>query len=160
MAKEKHSGWVANLSNGETAFESAQVPGERTPWGKLNERCAEEGLWVTQIQLQIEGKTWVGISNADGYCWFRDVSVDGLMSGVQNRREHAGIGSIIGNVVYCTVIDSNLQSKQSTRPLASMRAHCVLKPAGKLASFDEFKDAQLKDVVAGKHPLFENNESN
>ena len=129
MSKDKHQGWVANLSNGETVFEGELVPGERTPWGKLIERCMEEDLFVTQIQLQIAGQTWIGLSGADGYCWFRDVRIEGFVSGSVNDQRHAGIGSVIGNSVYCTIINSQNEAKQETRPLASMQAHCILKPA-------------------------------
>lgn len=148
MAKEKHQGWVANLNTGETVFESEQVPGERTPWGKLNERCQTEGLWVTQLQLQLNGKTWVGIQKADGYCWFRDVRVEGYVSGNVKETHHAGIGSVIGDTVYCTVVDANGQSQQHARSLASMRVHCVLRPAGvPEVSFDEFKEANLRQAA-------------
>jgi hypothetical protein len=129
VAKEKHQGWVASLSNGETVFESQQVPGELTPWGKLRQRCSLEGIWITQMQLQINGKNWTGIVNADGYCWFRDVRIEGFMSGNAKESHHAGIGSVLAETVYCTVVDSNGQSQQSARPLANMQAHCVLKPA-------------------------------
>lgn len=150
---EKHQGWVASLSNGETVFEGEQVPGERTPWGKLIERCEEEGLWVTQLQLQIDGKSWMGIKKADGYCWFRDATFSGIVAGTMNQKNYAGIGSVIGEVVYCTVVDDQLQSRQETRPLASMRAHCVLKPAQAIAGYDEFVKAQVEDIVDEKHPL-------
>jgi hypothetical protein len=155
VAKEKHQGWVANLNNGETVFEGQYVPGERTPWGKLRQRCELEGLWITQIQLQIDGKTWVGIGKADGYCWFRDVRIGGLVGGNYSEKHHAGIGSVVGDTVYCTVIDANGQSQQSARPLASMRLHCVLRPASEPEiGLDEFKEANLRleaERRLGKH---------
>lgn len=126
--ESKHQGWVASLSNGETVLETAPVPGERTAWGKLQERCQEEGLFVTQIQLQIDGNTWVGMKNADGYCFFRDMQVGGYVSGNVGERHWAGIGSVVGDTVYCTLVDAGLNSQADTRPLDRMLAHCVLKP--------------------------------
>ncbi len=134
--KPKHQGWVASLSNGETVFEapaSEQVAGERLPWGQLFERCMEEGLWVTQLQLQLHGRTIVGIKNADGYCYFIDYRADGWLgagnSGPANETRHNGLGSVVGNTVYCTLVDEQGQSWQDSRPLSVMRLHCVLKPA-------------------------------
>jgi len=126
---DKHQGWVVNLSNGETVLETPSVAGERTAWGKVIERCEKEGLWITQIQLQIAGRTWVGAKGADGYCFFRDIRIDGFVSGTPNQKNYAGIGSVIGDEVHCTVVDASLQASQDVRPLASMLAHCVLKPA-------------------------------
>lgn len=126
---KKFQGWIASLSNGETVFESPSQPGERTPWGKLIERCERENIWVTQVQLQIAGKTWIGIHQADGYAYFRDYERTGLFTGKVKEKHHVGIGSVIGDNVYCTLINEQLQAQQDVRPLASMRLHCVLKPA-------------------------------
>ena len=128
----KHQGWVASLSNGETVFQTENVPGERTAWGKLIDRCGEEGLWLTQIQLQANKRIIVGIKNAVGYCTFIDYREDGLRH-MDNKpakiTKHAGIGSVVGDNVYCTLVNSEGQSWQDSRPLASMRAHCILQPA-------------------------------
>jgi len=124
-----HQGWVASLSNGETVLEWIPEKGERSAWGQLQERCVEEGLHLTQIQLQVSGRTWIGLFNADGYCFFRDYRQEGLFSGNKKEKHHAGIGSVVGDTVHCTVIDDQNQAQQDARPLARMRAHCVLKPA-------------------------------
>lgn len=131
----KRQGWVASLSNGETVFESdfKLAPGERSPWGQLIERCEVEGIWITQIQLQRYGRNIVGIHNADGYCFFNDKHIQGFRSsgpdGRPAREIHMyGIGSVIDGEVYCTLLDSQGQTRQDTRPLARMRLHCILKP--------------------------------
>lgn len=126
----KHQGWIASLSNGETVFQTENVLGERSAWGKLIDRCADEGLWLTQIQLQLNSRTIVGIKNAVGYCTFVDYREDGLMAdGPGKITRQAGIGSVVGSNVYCTLVNSEGQSWQDSRPLASMRAHCILQPA-------------------------------
>jgi hypothetical protein len=125
----KHQGWVASLSNGETEFERPIAPGEKTAWRQLIERCEEEGIWITQIQLQIKGAAWVGLNDADGYCFFRDYHLSGIATGHKKEKHMAGIGSVVGDLVYCTVVNAENQAQQDVRPLASMRAHCVLKPA-------------------------------
>jgi len=151
----KHQGWVASLSNGETIFETATVPGELSPWQALRKHCEDNDLWITQIQLQIAGKTWVGKKGADGYCFFRDAIIAGYVGGNPNEKHYAGIGSVVGDEVHCTVIDANLQSSQDVRSLASMQAHCVLKPASQqkidnARAFLEEQEALLeKDLGPG-----------
>jgi hypothetical protein len=138
MANEsgtKHSGWIASLSNGETVFEEEPIPGERTSWGKLIERCeADLELFVTQIQLQHGGSTIVGIKKAEGYCAFTDYRAEGFLgkqAGPAKEVRHIGIGSVVGNTVYCTLVNEQGQSWQASRSLVSMRIHCILKPSGK-----------------------------
>lgn len=126
---EKFQGWVASLSNGETIFEWEPEKGERTAWGQIIDRCDKEGIWVTQLQLQIKKRNFIGIHNADGYCYFRDYERTGLYTGNVKEKHRVGIGSVVGDKVYCTVVDEQYQSQQDVRPLASMRSHCVLKPA-------------------------------
>lgn len=156
---DKHQGWVASLSNGETVLEwTPENDGERSAWGQIMERCKEEGIWVTQIQLQIAGNTWRGVKDADGYCFFRDAAAEGFVGGNLNFKHYAGIGSVIGNEVHCTVIDASLQASQDVRSLASMRAHCVLKPAGlirrdKARRFLAEQGALLERDLAGIGPL-------
>lgn len=132
----KHTGWVASLSNGDTVFEESPVPGERTSWGKLIERCgADPDLCVTQIQLQRGGSTIVGVKGAAGYCTFVDYRAEGFQASQDGRPtkevRHIGIGSVLGSIVYCTLLDDQGQSWQDSRSLASMRQHCILKPASK-----------------------------
>ena len=130
--KVRHQGWVASLSNGETVFQEPNLPGERTAWGKLVDRCAASNkeLWVTQIQMQMYGRTVVGIKSAAGYTTFVDYRAEGFMGGERPGREvrYFGIGSVIGDKVYCTLLNEEGQTWQDSRQLASMRLHCILKP--------------------------------
>lgn len=127
---EKHRGWVASLSNGETVFQTADIPGELSPWQRLLERCREEDIYITQIQMQRNKRTIVGVRQADGYCQFVDFRAEGLRNGQFVRTETLyGIGSVVGDKVYCTLINDEGQTWQDTRSLQSMRLHCQLKPA-------------------------------
>jgi len=47
-------GWIASLSNGETVFETEESIEGMSAWQYLRKRCADEGLYVTQIRLH----TW------------------------------------------------------------------------------------------------------
>ena len=127
--KEKHQGWVVSLSNGETVFQTPDIEGERSAWGKLIDRCDEEGLWITQLQLQLYGRTIAGIKGADGYTSFTDYRQEGIVGSGTRIVRHKGIGSVVGDTVICTLLNDEGQTWQDSRPLASMLAHCVLKPA-------------------------------
>ena len=131
--KPKHRGWIASLSNGETVFEAPPQPGERTSWGKLVDRCAADpDLYVTQIQLQLDSGTVVGIKGAAGYCTFVDYRAEGFQASADGRptkeERYVGIGSVIGDNVYCTLVNEQGQSWQDSRSLMNMRLHCIMKP--------------------------------
>jgi hypothetical protein len=94
---------------------------------------------VTQLQLQLDGGTIVGIKNAAGYTAFVDYRAEGFMVSTADGRpakevRHLGIGSVVGNTVYCTLVNDQGQQWMDSRPLASMRLHCILKPASLPAS--------------------------
>ncbi len=125
--KEKHQGWVASLSNGETVFQTPNIPGERTAWGKLQERCEEEEIFITQIQLQMYGNTLVGIPNADGYTAFYEYTQSWAHRDI--GATHQGIGSVLGDWVSIMFSNESGHVWQGLRPLADMREHCQLKPA-------------------------------
>lgn len=53
--------WIATLSDGQTAAEHSGEwtikPGERKPWVRLCEYCKENGLYITSLRLNFNGKT-------------------------------------------------------------------------------------------------------
>jgi hypothetical protein len=126
QTKEKHQGWVASLSNGETVFQHSVPAGEQSAWSQLRARCDEEGLHVTQIQLQRYGNTLVGLPNADGYSAFYEYQ-HAWFSG--KTAEYQGIGSVLGDWVLCIFTNESKNIWQDLRPLADMSKHCQLKPA-------------------------------
>lgn len=129
----KFRGWVASLSNGDTVFQEPNVPGERTSWGKLVDRCAEDPeLYVTQLQLQHDNGTIVGIKGAAGYAAFVDYRAEGFQASQDGKPakqvRHLGIGSVVGKTVYCTLVNDQGQSWQDSRPLHTMHIHCIMRP--------------------------------
>lgn len=119
-------GWIASLSNGETVFEGQEVTGEQSPWQKLRTRCQAEGLYVTQIRLQLDGLTFVGIPNSDGYCqcWEQSRS---MFNPKQPPKLMRGIGSLVGDVLYLTWVDNDGNIRQEIRDYKSMDVHCIVK---------------------------------
>lgn len=116
--KEPFRGWIASLSNGETIFEGM------SSWQDLIIRCANEGLYLTQIRLQLGGLTFIGISDSNGYCQFTDV-FRSLYTGKESRSR--GIGSVINDKVYVVIIDEYGNIKQEIRELESMKLHCIMR---------------------------------
>lgn len=117
-------GWIASLSNGETIFETEQSIEGMSSWQYLKKRCAEEKLHLTQIRLQLGGLTFIGVSDSEGYCQFWDYTKD-LFS---KKETHArGIGSVIGDKVFCTLVDEYGNIKQEIRTYKNMDVHCILR---------------------------------
>lgn len=61
MSNAKNIKWVATLSDGSTAAEESghwrTVPGERKPWVRLCAFAEQEGLHITSLRLNIDGRT-------------------------------------------------------------------------------------------------------
>ena len=123
--KEKHQGWVASFSNGDTVFEEKSEPGQLTAWSKLKQRCVDEGIHITQIQLQLHGSTLIGIPNADGYCAFFEYASSFFK---QTPTTYQGIGSVLGDWVVCAFTNESRTVWQDLRPLSDMIGHCHIKP--------------------------------
>lgn len=60
------SKWIASLSDGSTVVEK-WIKGEVSPWSKLKEVCKTKGVKITQLRLQVNGKTYTSIKGAEGY---------------------------------------------------------------------------------------------
>ena len=55
-------GFVATLSNGTVAAENngmwTVIPGERKPWVRLQQYCADNDLHITSLRLNVDGQTY------------------------------------------------------------------------------------------------------
>ncbi len=130
VAKEKHQGWVASLSSGETIFQTPTLPKVLSPWNQLLARCEEEDIYITQIQLQLHGITLVGMTNADGYTAFYDQAQSAFNP--ERVDTYQGIGSVLGDWLICTATNESRHVWQSFRQLADMRPICQMKPTSAL----------------------------
>lgn len=122
--KTPFRGWIASLSNGETVFETESPIEGMSSWQYLRKRCADENLHLTQIRLQLDGLTFIGISDSEGYCQFWDYTRD-LFSGKETRTR--GIGSVIGDDVYVLTVDIYGNIKQGVRKFKDLDVHCIMK---------------------------------
>ncbi|RLG36307.1 MAG: hypothetical protein DRN91_08285 [Candidatus Alkanophagales archaeon] len=104
-------GWIASLSNGETVFEE-WIPGQPSPWLRLLQRLEEEGLAVTQLRLQVRGRTYCCIPHADAYFQAHRTSMS--LYGKQ-RGFLRGIGSVVGDTVYILWVNEQGDCWQEVR---------------------------------------------
>jgi hypothetical protein len=131
-------GWVANLSDGTTVYESPPVEGERTPWQQLLQRCREEWhaakkggketavpLRITGLSLQY-GNVIVGAmpqKMCDGYFQAREIHSTIITGRIAHRH---GIGSIVNEEVFITWVEfhnGQLFIKSEVRTLDACKVH-------------------------------------
>jgi len=60
------SKWIVSLSDGSTVIEKWEE-GKLSPWIRLKEMCKERNLKITQLRLQVNGKTYTSVKGAQGY---------------------------------------------------------------------------------------------
>lgn len=126
MATEKFQGWTATLSNGENAWETAPVPGEKSSWQKLLDRLAEENLKITSLRVQRSGITLHALPSkqCDGYYQAYDRHLV-MFRGTEMLRQ--GCGSIVGDKVFIQWIDENGNVWSDIRPLQTEQIHSTLR---------------------------------
>lgn len=132
------TGWIAYLSNGDTVPEGNPVPGERTPWQKLLQKCRDENIEINRMSLVVNGVQLMSLpqKQCDGFFqakevrkhWFESMGEDAKTEEIRLQ----GIGSVIGDQVYITWV--NLTRKEhviayitpDVRPLESCKIHTTL----------------------------------
>jgi len=119
----KHTGWIASLSNGETAFETPPVPGQISSWQSLLRRLQQEHIGITQMRLQKNGTTVIAVPKADGYVHAYEYS-KAVFSGREMQIQ--GIGSVFGDVVFMTWMNDTGQVWQDIRELSVLRVHSTI----------------------------------
>lgn len=116
--------WVASLSNGETVVEREVSDGEASAWQQLLSKLrATPGLRITRLRLQSAGRTVTSTKDADGY--FQAYEVTRIM-GEETQSLKQGIGSIYGDTIFITWVDSNGEVWQDVRSVSAMRVHTTL----------------------------------
>lgn len=123
MNYDKHNGWIASLSNGETVFETPPVPGKHSAWQSLLRRLQIENIRITQMRLQRNGKSAVAAHSVEGYVQAHEATHI-LFSGKQTDVQ--GIGSVVGDKVFMTWMSENGDMAQDIRPLSEFRVHSTV----------------------------------
>jgi hypothetical protein len=122
---EPHQGWIANLSDGNNAFEGQPKPGERSAWQQLLAYCREKNIKITGLQLQ-RGGIFVNalpVKACSGYFQAYEARMM-VNSGKQETRQ--GIGSIVGDQIFITWVNDLGYVWQEVRELESNKIHTTL----------------------------------
>lgn len=118
--------WIASLSNGETVREYDPIQDTSfTPWKTLVIWLKKNNVKMTQLRLQKNGVTVVGIPKADGYVQCREVQK--AVNDKNWEETYQGIGSVIGDSVFMTWLNDSGTVKQSVVPLSKMKVHSTLR---------------------------------
>lgn len=94
---EYNGGWIANLSDGTTVFETSAITGESTAWQRLLAHCKEKNLTITGLQLKRGWGTLRAPSGVQGY--FQGYRISKILRSGQEQR-HQGIGYVQGDKVH------------------------------------------------------------
>lgn len=126
-----YGGWIAQLSDGSTIVESEPVPGERTPWQLLLQRCRESELKITGMRLQFGNVTVMAMpyKECDGYYQAIEVHRKNFISNNPIEVRRQGVGSVVGDSVYITWVeikDGQLITRSDVRPLEGSLIHTTL----------------------------------
>jgi hypothetical protein len=125
--KKDFSGWIANLSNGETVAEGSSEPGKPTPWRQLLKLLKEDNeLKLTGLRLHKNGITVHALppKQCDGY--FHAYEIHRIM--YRNVIRHLqGVGSIVDDQVFITWIEEDTENIYSdVRTLEESKIHTTL----------------------------------
>lgn len=143
----KFQGWIADLSNGQTAFEGGVEEGQPSPWQKLLQHLkdnptftfkekdkpdVEKDLYITRLRLQRHNVTLMSMNQKDVEGYFQAYEVEQLV--YRNIVVHKqGIGSIKNGTVFINWIARDVNPEvgmvymwQDERPLDSCKIHTTL----------------------------------
>lgn len=123
MKNVPFSGWIANLSNGDSIAEGSSEPGKKTPWRQLLERLENGNEKMTGLRLMHGGLTIhaLPMKQCDGY--FHAYEIHRIMN--QDLTKHLqGVGSIVDDRVFITWLDKATGNVyQDVRPLEEVKIH-------------------------------------
>lgn len=119
-------GWTVTLSNGENAWEQPPIGKEKSAWQKLLDRLDNENLKITSLRVQRGGITIHALpaKQCDGY--FQAYESHSAMFSRQEVLQQ-GCGSIVGDKIFITWVDTNGNIHQDLRPLSEGRIHSTLR---------------------------------
>jgi hypothetical protein len=120
-------GWIANLSNGETVYETPPQEGEKSAWQKLLDfLTGNPEIKVTNLRVQRLGHNLIALPHklCDGYFQAYELRKT-IFSGEQDISQ--GCGSVIGDRIFIIWICSNGDIRQDIRPLEGGKIHTTLR---------------------------------
>ena len=128
--------WIASISNGETVQESASKKDELSPWQLLLMRCKADNLRITQLRLQVAGRTFHAIPDADGYVCAYEVR-SSLRNGAGEKFQLMGSVDTDLGLVFVTAVNEQGDSWQRVMPLGNLFVHSTAR--------------EQRDLIIGRH---------
>lgn len=120
MSDQKHQGWIASLSNGQTVHEHPTDKGELSAWQQLLQFCNLNNVRITQMRLQRSGITMTSVYKADGYFQAYEAKVSNVTKATTT---YQGIGAVKNNFVFIVWINMQGDVFQDVRPLGEVWVH-------------------------------------
>lgn len=119
-------GWIANLSDGSTVWETSPVPNEKTAWQKLIDRLHSENLKITALRLQRGGTTIHAMppKACEGYFQAYEVRKKLFREEISKVQ---GIGSLVNGLVFISWMDEGGNVWQEIRPLEGSKIHTTVR---------------------------------
>ena len=127
MKKRDFSGWIANLSNGESVPEGSSEPGKRSPWQQLLKRVKDDNdINVSGLRLQSDGITLHALPPKQCDRYFHAYEVHRIMYR-DVYRNLQGVGSIVDDLVFIAWVEKGTGNVYlDVRPLEEIKVHTTL----------------------------------
>jgi hypothetical protein len=117
---------MAQLSNGETYYESPTGEDEKSSWQQLLQHIKSSGISITGMSV-VRGNIEVHAmphKMCDGYLQAYEARVRWMRTETHRTQ---GVGSVVGDQVFITWVDlDGLKVMQEVRPLDSCKVHTTL----------------------------------
>lgn len=128
MTLDTFQGWIATLSNGDTAFEGPPVAGEKSSWQKLLDRLDKDNLRITSLRVQRGGVTINALQKKECDGYFQ--AYESRMTLFQGKPQYAikqAIGSVVGDKIFVIWIDEANNVYSDVRELQADKIHTTLR---------------------------------
>jgi hypothetical protein len=125
MVNEFHGGWIANLSNGETVYETDPIPNDISSWRKLIGKCKDNNLKITSLKIRRGDVVLSALpqKQCEGY-YHAYEATKSLFTGKESLKQ--GIGAVVGDKVYIIWISTEGEITQEIRSVEVSMPHIIL----------------------------------
>lgn len=117
------SGWIVNLSNGESLAEGVSQPGQPTPWRQLLNATEDGEIKVTGLRLAHGDIVIHALAHKACHGYFHAYEAHRIM--YQGHHRHLqGVGSVVDDKVFITWYEKDTGNiYQDVRPLEEVKVH-------------------------------------
>lgn len=118
-------GWMAQLSDGRTAYEAPPIEGKPSSWQALLQDTRSSGINITRLTLVRGGMKILALSPKECDGFFQ--AYEAHMFWSKKRMNFQGVGSVVGDKVFITWVNlETFEIRQDVRPLDSCKIHTTI----------------------------------